>query len=68
MVNADPPRPDLIESLTSEIIRLNDAQIEALKRAAFVGMSDDEVTEFDQRGERIAELVKELSTITRRAA
>jgi len=68
MVNTDPPMPDLIESLTSEIIRLNDEQIEALKRAAFLGMTDDESREYDQRGDRIAELVRELSTITRSAA
>ena len=67
MVNAE-PRPELVESLTSEIIRLNDEQVEALQRAAFVGMTDDEAREYDMRADLIAELVKKLSAITGRAA
>jgi hypothetical protein len=67
MVNAE-PRPELVENLTSEIIRLNDQQVEALQRAAFGGMTGDETREYDMRADLIAELVKKLSTITRRAA
>jgi len=67
MLNAE-PRPGLVESLTSEIIRLNDEQVEALQRAAFIAMTDDEAREYDMRADLIAELVKKLSTITRRAA
>jgi Asp-tRNA(Asn)/Glu-tRNA(Gln) amidotransferase C subunit len=63
MVSADLPKPELLKSLTSEIVRLNDEQVEALQRAAFVGMTDDEAEGFDRRAARIADLVRKLSII-----
>jgi hypothetical protein len=52
----------------SEINRLYGLQNEAKRRAAFIAMTNDELPEYDQRGDRIAELLKELSTLTSRRA
>ena len=38
--------------------RLTGLQNEARRRAAFIAMTDDELREYDQRGDRIAELLK----------
>ena len=59
---------DLVQRLTDEIVSLNDLQIEAMKRATFLGMTDEEREEYDRRFDRIAELLQELTTITSRRA
>ena len=59
---------DLVQRLTDEIVSLNDLQIEAMKRATFLGMTDEEREEYDLRFDRIAELLQELTTITSRRA
>jgi hypothetical protein len=60
----EPPSAELVRRLRSEIERLTGLQNEERRRAAFIAMTDDELREYDQRGDRIAELLKELSTIT----
>lgn len=63
MVHA-PVSPTLLQHLTSEIARLSEAQTDALRMAAFVGMTEDEVRAYQQRRRGIAELVKELTMLT----
>ena len=68
MMADEPPSPELVRRLRSEIDRLTGLQNEARRRAAFIAMTDDELREYDQGGDRIAELLKELSTLTSRTA
>jgi len=60
----EPPIPELVRRLRSEIDRLTGLQNEARRSAAFIPMTDDELREYDERGDRIAELLRELSTLT----
>jgi DNA-binding transcriptional regulator YbjK len=42
--------------------------MDAMRRATFVGMTEDEVRQYEQRRARIGELVKELGVITSQRA
>ena len=53
-----------IRSLKEEIERLTEHQSEALKMAAFVGMTTDEAEEYDERHCRIVKLVQKLEALT----
>lgn len=64
--DAAPLNPELVRILTAEIDWLSDQQTQAMERAASIGMTGDEAEEYDRRGDRIAELVRALSTITER--
>lgn len=50
--------------LRSEIQRLTDEQIEALRKATFGGMTEDEVLEYDNRGKQLTELVNEFRVLS----
>jgi hypothetical protein len=64
-----PVSPSLIQSLTAEITRLSEQQMDAMSRATFVGMTEeDELHEYDERRARITELVRELGVLTSRRA
>lgn len=54
---------ELIHGIKSEIDRLSQCQAEALKTATYLGMTPDEATEYDERRERIAELVHQLQLL-----
>jgi hypothetical protein len=56
-----PVSPTLLETLPAEIARLSKEQIEAMRSATFVGMTEGETQVYDQRRARIGELVKELA-------
>lgn len=60
----EPVSPTLLQHLTSEIGRLSDEQTEALRLAASVGMTEDEVRAYQQRRKRLSQLVKELTFLT----
>ena len=49
--------------LTSEIGRVTDEQIEALRRATFGGMTDDEEREYEDRERELTGLVNELGML-----
>jgi len=67
MSRFNPPHP-AVQHLTSEISRLSEQQTDALRKATFVGMTDNEVQQYDQRTARIGELVEELGVITSQKA
>lgn len=52
-----------IQRLQQEIDSLGQQQAEALKTATFVGMTSDEATEYDERGEKITELIRQLKLL-----
>ena len=56
--------PTLLQHLTAEITRISDEQTEALRMAAFVGMTEEEAREYQQRRKRLAELVHEFAALT----
>ena len=49
------------KELTEELLRLNQEQLEAMKREAFGGLSDAERGEYEERHERIKVLRQLLS-------
>jgi hypothetical protein len=49
-----------IYKLKQDIDSLGEQQAEALKTATFVGMTSDEVIEYDTRGEKITEMIRQL--------
>lgn len=51
--------------LKQDIDSLGKQQAEALKIATFVGMTSDEVIEYDKRGEKITELIRDLRLLQR---
>ena len=59
-----PVSPALLQHLTSEITRISDQQTEALRMAAFVGMTEEEAREYQQRRKRLSELVQEFAALT----
>ena len=54
----------LFQTLTAEITRLSEQQIDAMRTATFVGMTEAEAHELEQRRARIRELVRELERVT----
>lgn len=54
-----------IYKLTQDIISLCEQQAEALKTAAFVGMTSDEVIEYDKRGEKITEMIRAVDVASK---
>lgn len=60
--------PPLLEHLTSQIRRISEQQTEALSNAAYVGMTEEEVREYQQRGRKLAELVNQLAMLTSQKA
>jgi hypothetical protein len=52
-----------IHRLKQDIDSLSEQQAEALTTATFVGMTSDEVTEYDKRGEKITELIRQLTLL-----
>lgn len=65
MSRMDPQiRPRLLKHLTSQISRISEQQTEALRNAAFVGMTEEDVREYQYRGRKLAELVNELAVLT----
>jgi small ligand-binding sensory domain FIST len=52
-----------IYRLKEEIHSLSEQQAEALKTATFVGMTSDEVIEYDRRGEKITEMIRQLKLL-----
>ena len=53
----------LHDRLTSEIDRLTEQQIEALRTATLAGMTEDEVREYEHRRKQIAELVGQFKLL-----
>jgi hypothetical protein len=51
---------DLVHRIKQEIEQLSDQQTEALKTATYVGMSDGEAKEYEHRGDRMNDLIKQL--------
>lgn len=64
MVNHQTINPAHFNHLTSEIGRVTDEQIEALRRATFGGMTDDEEREYENREKELTSLVNELGVLT----
>jgi len=54
----------VLQHLTCEISRISEQQTQALWTAAFVGMTEDQAREYQQRRNRLAELVHELAALT----
>jgi hypothetical protein len=52
-----------IHRLKQDIDSLSEQQAEALKTATFVGMTPDELVEYDKRGEKITELIRQLTLL-----
>jgi hypothetical protein len=52
-----------VYKLKQDIDSLSEQQAEALKTATFVGMSSDEVIEYDKRGEKITEMIRQLALL-----
>jgi hypothetical protein len=52
-----------IHRLKQDIDSLGEQQSEALKNATFVGMTPDEVIEYDKRGETRTELIRRLTLL-----
>jgi hypothetical protein len=52
-----------VQQLKREIDRLTQVQADALKSATFIGMTPDEAKEYDERRQKITELVKELALL-----
>jgi hypothetical protein len=50
-----------IYKLKQDIHSLSEQQAEARKTATFVGMTSDEVIEYDKRSEKIAEMIRQLT-------
>ena len=57
-----------IDELMKEIARLNGEQTEALTEAMYMGMNDAESREYDERSNRIHELVIQLEALRERPA
>lgn len=55
----------LVHRIKQEIDLLTEQQMEALKRATYLGMTTDEAKDYDARRKRIVELVQELSLLER---
>jgi len=51
-----------------ELVRLLEKQVEARETDAFVGLTDAELTDYDERRERIRELFAELEPKPKAAA
>jgi hypothetical protein len=60
-----PETEEAIHRLKQDIDLLSEQQSAALKRAAFVGMTPDEVIEYDKRGETRRELIRRLTLLQR---
>ena len=56
--------PTLLQHLTSEINRISEQQTEALRTAAFAGMTEEEAREYLLRRERLGELVNQFAVLT----
>ncbi len=52
------------QKLYAELIRLLEDQVEARETAIFVGLTDAELCEYDERRERIRELLAELDKLS----
>lgn len=52
-----------LSHLQSEIERVTEQQIEALRMATFLGLTELEAWEYQKRGKQIAELVNELKLL-----
>lgn len=63
-----PVSPALVQRLTSEINRIGDQQIEALRTATFVGMTEAQAKAYQDRRNKLRELVRQLEVITSRRA
>jgi hypothetical protein len=54
---------EAIHRLKEEIDKLTNQQTEALKTATYLGMTTDEVKEYEQRREKILEYVNDLKIL-----
>jgi hypothetical protein len=54
-----------IYKLKQEIDSLSEQQAEAIDAATFVGMTSDEVIEFDKRAEERTEMIRHLTLLQR---
>ena len=52
-----------IYKLKQDIHSLSEQQAEALKTATFLGMTSDEVIEYDKRGEKITKMIRRLTLL-----
>jgi hypothetical protein len=52
------------QKLYTELSRLLEKQVEARETAIFVGLTDVELSEYDERRERIRELLAELDKLS----
>ncbi len=63
MLNDRPVNSKLFNYLTSEIHRLTDQQVEALRMATLEGMTEDEAREYESRGKQIDKLVNQFRVL-----
>jgi len=54
---------ELIRTLELQIEELNEQQSNAVRSAIYLGMSRKEGTEYDQRQNKIAELIRQLKAL-----
>ena len=58
-----PLREQVMQEITKEITKLSDQQNDAIKQAAFIGMTDAETRQYNVRAARIRDLVEELTMV-----
>ena len=58
-----PLRQQVMQEITTEITKLSDQQNDAIKQAAFIGMTDAEARQYNARATRIRDLVEELTMV-----
>ena len=54
-----------VHQLKQDIDTLTEKQAQALRMAVYVGMTPDEASEYDERRQRITQLVQELAAMER---
>jgi len=54
---------EAIHRLKQDIDSLGEQQAEALQTAMFMGMTPSEVIEYDERGDKITELIRQLTLL-----
>jgi hypothetical protein len=52
-----------IYKIKEDIDSLSEQQAEALKTATFVGMTPDEIIEYDKRSEKMTEMIRQLTLL-----
>jgi hypothetical protein len=61
MAVIQPPMDTYIEQMRGEILHLLQVQMDALQEETFVGLTEEELREYDRRAERIRELAEKVS-------